>query len=244
MSPQRGQSMVEFAVGSSALLLLLLGVITLSSYQEVQRRAIGAGRQLAFESGWQGPEANPDVLRRSAFAHHMDDSGLMDAVGRSRHVEALNVRASMQFGPAPGLANDAATVLLSPLRTSGALVGGDIDLASGGYARGEIEVDLQPRFWLPPPFRDTELALRQPFAILTDPWNSAGPEHVRDRTSSLVPTQRLIAIASTWQALAAPLSLLEPSLDELCLGLIEPDAVPADRLGPPSVRASGRRPCR
>jgi hypothetical protein len=244
MSTQGGQSLVEFAAGSTALLLLLLGVITLSGYQEVQRRALGAARQLAFQSVWQRTGSSPGPLDERVFADHLDDPGLLDAVGRSRLVEEHSVQASRQFGPAPGLARDAATVLLAPLRTSRALVGGEIDLEPGGYASGDVAVQMQPRPWAPSPFRDIDLEMRQPFAILTDAWNSAGPEHVRDRTASLVPTQRLMAVASAWQALAAPLSVLEPSLDRLCLGLVEPDGVPADRLGPIVGRAPGRSRCR
>jgi hypothetical protein len=34
-----------------------------------------------------------------------------------------------------------------------------------------------------------------------------------------------------WRPLLAPLALLEPSLGDLCFGLIEPDRIPEDRLG-------------
>jgi hypothetical protein len=84
---------------------------------------------------------------------------------------------------------------------------------------------------LPEPFRSIRIDLTQPYALMTDDWNSGGPQQVRRRTSGLVPTQMLAGVAAIWRVLLAPLSLFEPALSELCLGQIEPDRIPEDRLG-------------
>jgi hypothetical protein len=232
MTMQQGQSLVEFAAGSAALLLLLLGVITLSGYQEVQRRGSIAARQFTYESTWQPPGVDPQESVRRVYLHHFDDPGLVDAVGRERYVASDGVQLSRQLGAAPGLAGNAATLLLAPLAASRALTGRDIGLEAGGYVSGELAANVLPHEWTPEPFRGLDIVLRQPYAILADPWSSGSARQVRDRTSSLVPTQRLASLASAWQVLAAPLSILEPTIGRLCLGLIEPETVPEDRLGP------------
>jgi len=243
MNQQRGQSLLEFAVGSAALLLLLLGTITLSVFQEAQRRGVSAARQVAFESTWLPADISGGVLVERVYEHHFDDEGLMDAVGRARHLGAADLRLSRELGATPGLAGDAANLLLTSLKVSSALVGGDIDLAAGGYASGDLSVHLPPRQWIPEPFRGLDLTLLQPFAIATDAWSASGPHKVKQRTESLVPLQRLSSIATLWQDLAKPLTLLEPSIDKLCLGLIEPDEVPQDRLGPVMDGTRFRRSC-
>ena len=244
MRAQFGQSLVEFAIGSAALLLLLLGVITLSGFQEVERRGSGAARMVAFESAWQPLGASPQESSQRVFAQHYDDSALLDAVGRARYVMPGDVSVSRGSGPAPGLAAEATTLLLAPLRASEAFVGGNIDLESGGYVSGHVAAHLAPHRWLPEPFDSLDLSLQQQYAILTDSWNGSGPRHVRERTASLIPTQSLSSITAIWRGLAAPLSIVEPSIDKLCLGLIEPDAIPEDRLGPVVNSMRIRRPCR
>jgi hypothetical protein len=132
---------------------------------------------------------------------------------------------------------------MAPLRVGSTLLQGKLDLETGGYLTGDLALRLAPHQWLPEPFRDLELSLRQPFAILADSWNGAGPFHVQERTAGLVPTQRLESVAGMWRSLAAPLTVLEPSIDKLCLGIIEGDEVPEDRLGPPVRNLHSGRPC-
>jgi Flp pilus assembly protein TadG len=243
MRRQRGQSLVEFAVGSAALLMLLLGVVTLSGYQEVQRRASVAARQFAYESAWEPSLLSAQVSAQRIHRDNFDDSGLLDSVGRARYVTREGVRVERQQGVAPGLAGDAATLLLTPLAASKPFTGADLDLEAGGYVSGELVARVVTHAWTPEPFRSMDITLHQPYAILSDPWNSGSSSQVHDRTSSLVPTQRLATIANAWQALAVPLSIIEPTIGKLCLGLIEPDTIPEDRLGPRKGAMSLGRVC-
>jgi len=243
MKGQQGQSLVEFAVGSSAMLLMLLGVITLSGFQEIQRRGISAARQVAFESTWRSSGIQDRATPESVFFHHLNDEGTLDAIGRARYVAPEDVEVDHQSGLAPGLAGKAESLLLGSLQVGSSLVGGSFGLEPGGYVTGNVDLRLAPHPWLPEPFRHLDLALSQPFAILSEPWNGAGPRNVEELTASLVPARRLLAVASFWKTLAAPLTVLEPSIDKLCLGIIEPDEVPEDRLGPVINRSGFRRPC-
>ncbi len=132
MSRQRGQSLVEFAGGSAALLLLLLGVITLSGYQEVQRRGSIAARQLRIRVSL----AVARLLHRSVCTSHVPAEFRRRGPagcgwqGALRHWRTM-CRLSRQRGAAPGLAGDAATLLLTPLAASRPFTGGRSDLEAG-----------------------------------------------------------------------------------------------------------------
>ncbi|MDR2216279.1 MAG: hypothetical protein LBE59_10650, partial [Nevskiaceae bacterium] len=69
-------------------------------------------------------------------------------------------------------------------------------------------------------------------------WSADGPEHVAQRAGTLVPTHRLALLGDVIRPLLVPLSLLEPSLREFCLGLLDADGVPEDRLSPDRARAA------
>jgi hypothetical protein len=101
---------------------------------------------------------------------------------------------------------------------------------------------LAPRGNLPRPFRDLELKLHAPYALLSDAWHSADASHVRQRTAGLVPASRLAQANTIWRPLLAPLRLIEPSIVRLCPGLIEPERLPENRLGPGQSPLPGRCP--
>jgi hypothetical protein len=243
MNPQRGQSMTEFAVGAAVLALLMLGTITLAGYQEVQRRSVAMARQAAFETAWRGSRAARVAPAAHLYNTQLDDVALEEPAGGLRYVRSANdVRLdAAQIGP-PGQAGTTVTALVGGLRTVDGFLGGDFDLTQHGYLQGSVAVIVAPQAPLPAPFTDLELQFRQPYALLTDEWNSGDAQHVRRRVSGLVPTQRISDLSGPWQSLLAPLSLIEPALAELCLGLIEPDRVPEDRLGPGSTPRTRRCP--
>jgi hypothetical protein len=168
---------------------------------------------------------------------------LLDAVGRAQYLERDDLQLSGEWSAVPGLAGNAAVLLLTPLEVCRVFTGKEIELARGGYANGEVVAHLATHPWTPDPFWKLDIAIRQPYAILSDPWNSGSARQVRERTSSLVPTQRLSSLATLWRALAVPVLLIEPSLGKLCLGLIEPDIVPEDRLGALARGTTTGRPC-
>ena len=68
--------------------------------------------------------------------------------------------------------------------------------------------------------------------LRADRVGAYGARDVATRAGGLVPTGLLRALNAIWQPLSVPLGVVEPSLGQLCLGLIEPDRIPEDRLGP------------
>lgn len=231
MRPQRGQSLTEFAIGAAAFALIMLGSITLAGYQEVQRRTAFAARQGAFEAAWVGRRADYATTMRNVLVQHLDDPALIDAVGHTPYVDTAALIAQASELPAPGVAGTALRAMVEPLRMAGGFLGDSFDLSADRLLSGLLTVPISPLPRLPQPFASMTLQLQQPMQLMTDAWNAASPQHVRDRSAGLVPTTAMAGLQSLWRPLLAPLRLVEPSLGELCLGLIEPDRIPEDRLG-------------
>ncbi len=234
--------MTEFAVGAAVLSLLLLGSITIAGYQEVQRRTAIAARQAAFEGAWRGAGSDRAMLVRDVVARNLDDAALTNAGGQDRYVLRSGINATATDLPPPGLSRDAARAMVAPLRVAGGFLGGNFDLRTTGLLSGTVNVEIGPQARLPQPFNTMTVQLRQPFALMTDAWNAGNARHVLNRSSGLVPTSALTGMQSLWQPLIVPLSLIEPSLSQLCLGLIEPDRIPEDRLGAGRSPLPGRCP--
>lgn len=234
--------MTEFALASALLVLMLLGLWTIGSYQELQRRAIVAARQGSFELAWLGGRVSQDATRDRLASMHFGDPALISATGRSRLAEPESMSLEAQSGSAPGEGTAAMELLLAPFRSVGGFLGSGFDLRNEGFRSGSIIVSALPVSDLPLPFRDLELEFRQPFALLSDAWNASGPSHVAERAGGLVPSHILAGVADLWRGLSAPLGLVEPSLRQFCPGLIEPDRVPEDRLGPGRVQPDASCP--
>ncbi len=224
-----GQSLTEFAVGAAALSLLMLGSVTLAGYQEVQRRTAVAAREVAFENSWLRDGSLNARLQRAA-ERHLNEPGLTEA-GHHPYVSPSGVGVASREQRAPGLAGGAAHAMLEPLQVAGGFLTGSFDLSAGRYSVGALSVEIDPQPDLPEPFRNLSLQLQQPFALQSDAWNAAGARHVGSRAQGLVPSSALSGLQSIWRPLLAPLALIEPSLGDLCLGLIEAERIPEDRLG-------------
>jgi Flp pilus assembly protein TadG len=233
--------MTEFAVGASVMSLMLLGSITIAGYQEVQRRIAIAARQAAFEVAWNNGRSEPTAILQRAAESRLDDAAVVDAFGH-RQIGASEISSAAAIQSAPGRARTAALALVEPLRVVGGFLGGGFDLSAQGLLTGTTTVRIPANPRLPEPFSALALELQQPVALMTDAWNASGPSHVRNRTTGLVPTSTLSRLQTLWRPLLAPLTLIEPSLARLCLGIIEADRVPEDRLGTGRTPLPGRCP--
>lgn len=232
MRRQAGQSMAEFAVAASVLSLLLLGTLAISGYQEVDRRGVMASRQSAWLQGWspQGVDAAAvsSALHREQFA----DPGVYEPSGRQLLVAEEDLQATSGRAMPDGLAGAAARTMRLPLAVAGGLLGASFDLHERGMVVGNVRTRIAPVESLPAPFDTLDLQLQASTVLLDDSWHAAGVAHVGRRASGLVPMARLGALSQIWRPLSVPLGIFEPSLRRLCLGLIEPDRIPEDRLGP------------
>jgi hypothetical protein len=232
--------MTEFAVGVAMLGALTLGTISVVNLQEVQRRSIVAAREAAFQSAWLAQRIDVESLRYQLALAHFNDAGLTTATG-SPVLRPADVLLASRATGSPGRGAAAAEFVLAPLRVAGGFLGGGFDLADSGFHSGEVGAHLNNTSRLPEPFRGLPLRFNQPFAVLGNDWSAAGPAHVARRAGGLVPSHMLAPLSNIWRPLSAPLALFEPSLRDLCFGLIEPDRVPEDRLSP--GLAQGRPSC-
>lgn len=241
MTSQRGQSMAEFAAGAAVLSLLLLGATAICGYQEVDRRAVLASRQVAWQAAWSPGE---DATARARAIHEglFAEAGLRDPSGRQLLVREQDVAVSGGSRSPGGLAGAATAVLLQPLRVASGFLGGGFDLSERGMNHGMVTARIAPLHAMPAPFDSLDLELQVPYALLADAWHAGGVQHARSRAAGLVPSARLAALNAIWQPLSVPLEILEPSLGQLCFGLVEPDRIPEDRLGPGTTPLPGKCP--
>jgi hypothetical protein len=226
-----GQSLVEFAAGAAAMSLLLLGTVLLANYQEVDRRGLFAARQQAYAGAWLAGRATPAAQARVLYAAQLADPGVSAPFDGRQYVPVDGITLDAGETGAAGAAATAANAMLQPLRAAGGFFNTAFDLANDGLVKGEVRAHLPPPAGAPAPFADLDLALVAPYALLGDAWHAGDARHVVNRTGGLVPASALAGLARIWQPLMAPLSLLEPSLGELCLGIVEAERIPEDRLG-------------
>jgi hypothetical protein len=219
----RGQALAEFAVSVGVLATLLVGMPVICRYQELQAATIEGARRLAFESAWN--EAGParvgiDAIRRDLFPQ----------TGDSAQVVASRINASDRQDPAPGLAGQAARALLAPFRAV-AFVQPGFDLRAPLMYRGALAVVLSRPSQLPGPFDEIPIELQEHYALLGDHWASSGPGQVAGRAGGLVITRALRPLHALTALGTRLLSIVEPAFRDLCPGQVDPERVPADRLG-------------
>jgi hypothetical protein len=241
MKRQHGQSMAEFAAAAAALSLLMLGTLAIAGYQEVDRRGIVAAREVAFRQAWRTDVDEAQVASRLHEAAYRD-AAMRDPSGETFLVAGDDLVLAWSRIGARGLAGAAEAVMKAPLLGVGTLIQNSFDVSDQGLGQVIVQGRVAPLTAMPAPFNMLELNLAARFAMLDDSWHAAGPAHVRQRAGGLVPASALHGLNAIWQPLSIPLGILEPSLRELCLGLIEPDRIPEDRLGPGRTPLPGRCP--
>ena len=84
---------------------------------------------------------------------------------------------------------------------------------------------------LPDPFAQTPSEFNERYVLPGGDWASSGPSQVESRTAGLVLTRAAAPLQPFLKLTTQLLSVLEPSLRELCLGQVNPERVPDDRLG-------------
>ena len=216
----RGQAMAEFAVAVTVLATLLLGLPIISRYHELQVATIEGARRLAFQESWRrgvAPAPDAEALRVALFpTHAQQDQPLAAALDASHAVSA-----------APGRAGQVARVWLAPFRLAAAV---GFDLRDRAFYRTDLEMTATSPPGLPEPFAGVQLALREPYVLLSDDWASFGPEQVARRAGGLLIAHPIPVLRPLFSLGKNLLVLVEPAMREFCPGSVDPEQVPADRL--------------
>lgn len=259
-----GQALVEFLAVSGLLVGLLLGLLFVGRLQDLQAALVQGARYAAFERAL-APVASPELgpLVRARFlvrgdaplraGEGLDDAAEWPAVDdhwrdlRDRPLveRPRDVTLSLATSAPTGAASAAMLAAIRGVDAVATATGRGHDLDTRGWHSLVLRADLgSARSW-PAPLDALDLVLEARAAVLGDAWNAAGPGHVVERTAAFVPGERLASFRPALAAFAVPLRLFEPAFDDLCLGRIDPELVPVDRLGAPSSgeRGDWRAPC-
>lgn len=224
--------MTEFAVGAATLSLLLLGALALGGYLEADRRVVMAAREQARQGALPPVPESEEATARALHRQSLSDGGVLEPTGRRLLVQQDDVQVVRGQRQLDGVAGAAGDILLAPLRVTSGFLGSGFDLSDRGLARGRVRVSIDAIPGMPAPFDEMELQLSANFGLLADAWHAGSARHVASRAGGLVPTGQLRALSAVWRPLSVPLEVVEPTLGQLCFGLLEPDRIPEDRLGP------------
>lgn len=212
----RGQALVEALVASLLLVPFFLAVVQLALTQSTEQAALEAARTAAFAAHLgldqaQGP-LPPQRVRELFFP------------GPDRPSEVAVILASQ--ASAAEQAESVAMTIIAPARLVGA---GDLDFPRSRAFEGRAGSEVAPMSGpLDPSATGRRLSARLP--MMSGDWDADGAAAVWQRTAALSSAGRIAAWRSVLSPVAAPLRLFEPAAERLCLGRIDPDIVPADRL--------------
>jgi type II secretory pathway pseudopilin PulG len=220
----RGQALVESLVAMLVLGPLLIATLSLAQRQTAQ--------QTAQSAAWAGAIA----------AHHG-----IDLAGLSATDDAVNgrVAVSLQRTAVPGAAETAEDIAFALLQPALAVGSGRLELARADARRATASV--APAQWLDSVWTidGPDRGQRAELSVLVDDWAAPDAAAVWRRTSALSTAGRIDAWRSTLRWAIEPMRLFEPAIARLCLGRIDPDIVPMDRL--PAIRPESvdlrTRPC-
>lgn len=244
MTHQRGQGMVELAVGITSIALILIGAQALSVLQETQRRLLVAARQASFSQLWGAGRGETGSSVEGIFAVHLQDPGLGVPVTGAEHLESGDLQLQILERSLEAAAATSQRLLSSSLSGPGGFFSGDLGWGPEGFVGVRLNLRHRPMRALPEPFDELDLGFSEGMSLLADAWNAGDSRQVARRAGVLVPTGLLRPLSDALRPLMVPLRLLEPTIDELCLGLIDPDGVPEDRLGPARSRPPTWNSCR
>jgi hypothetical protein len=208
--------MVESLVATLLLAPLLFAIVGLSSLQSAEQATLGAARVAAL-AAHHGLDAETEPLSPRQVTQLF--------LGADRWNGSLSVEGT----PQPGAAEQAESVALALIIPARIVGVGSLDFgpAEAVSARAEATPPRVFGEWIadgPAPRVSSSLAL------MRDDWDAPSAARVWQRAAALSTTGRIAAWRGALSAMAAPMELLEPAVRRLCLGRIDPDIVPEDRL--------------
>lgn len=226
----RGQAFSESLAAVLFLVPLMLSMIYLATLMQAEQTAVLTARELAFAALHSADgQVTPEIISRLQVL-------LTSEEGASAENLDAEVTAT-EIGAVPLLIEQTAMTLLTPAEVVGV---GSFDLPSVRAARASVVVSVAADSALDLPI-DQPISLREGISFFAGHGAASGPEQVRARTASLSVASVLAEIAQPLEAVADVASVLEPALRMLCIGRIDPEIVPADRLPADITRTSDLR---
>ena len=245
-----GQALVEALAAALLLVPLWLAVYYISRWHDLQFATIAAARYAALASfvgaGRDDPQRIARETRHRVFSRaedrfaaggggepadigdlpqwrsHADDSPLLD-LRQGPQVAVMN-------SPQPAVLEqreEQAFALIAPARAVGS---GAFDLQRSAARSAVARLEVGPVLAMAAPLSAQRLVLTESLSLLVDPWAASGRSMVLRRIDSLSPAGQLREWVAPLQPLFWAIEQIEPAAARLCLGRVEPDLVPVDRL--------------
>jgi hypothetical protein len=246
-------------VATLALVPLWIAIHYVGRLHDIQHATIAAARYAAFEShvaaGRDASDRIAAITRERIFTRAPGRfgsgasnavSGAVGALPQWRDPLRGESLIDLATGPeiAVGATNQpdgveqaerAAFALIQPALVAGQ---GAFDLQRAAARRATVRTIIRPLAWPSstlaqggePAAQFPALALRERLTLLVDPWASESSLQVRRRTDALSASAALRDLTAPLNPLRWAVRLFEPAIDRLCLGRLEPDLVPPDRL--------------
>lgn len=247
---------------------LLAGIVFVGRLQDLQWATIAASRYAAFERALRADRTGAAALQghvRARFYEPPDAPLRSDDIRSDTHAwrrvmphwtdrspaarplvsRPADVAVTSSEDDAPGASARLASSVAALADRAAVVTGGRFDVNRRGYYSAAVRVRLAPFASEPAPLSTLALTLEERTTVFGDSWNAVGPQQAADRTRAFVPVAALRAVRPVVDAFRWALRLFEPALDQLCLGRIDPELVPLDRLGEPGTgeRGAWSAPC-
>jgi hypothetical protein len=232
---QTGQALVESAVAVLLLVPLFVAAYLMWVWQDARHASLVAARFVAFEVALgPGSGAGDAAQARDALGRHVLDARRRGWVSLDHGDAALIDAAAVQVEAVPmplpdplDRAESAAFVLLAPALALGS---GRLDLRRGGAFRSRVVLPASAVVLPGLTGRLEGPRLTASLALLADPWRAASAGVTRSRVESLSVAGRARQWIEPLRDVRAAIALIEPAFDRLCIGRVEVDVVPQDRL--------------
>jgi hypothetical protein len=214
-----GQAFVETLVTLIFLLPLFLCAVYLANLHRAGHGAALAAREIAV-AALHDPagEVDPRMVRA------LQELAIpADSLGGELQQPQID---EVAIDSAPALVEKSADVMLLPAKLLGS---GEFDLPSWQARSVTTAVSMGSTEALGVSF-DLPVVLQEKLFFFVGHGAANGPDQVHSRTAALSVAGLLAAAATPLEAVLSVASIVEPALERLCIGRIEPDIVPEDRL--------------
>lgn len=264
----RGQALVETLAALPWVVAMFSAVVLLARLHDLESRTISTARYAAFLRADAPASRSAAVLNDLALARTWaPDVGVAAVGGRwsaqpfaagfspnwrapttqARLIEtAESVTVTVANGSLTGAPGRTLDVALAATRAVGVLAQRRFDLRNENLLSATATTRLNRVDAFAGALSDGALQLTDRVSLLADPWSVSGPRHTESRVQSLMPSSgvgRLLDLVTPLQYL---ISVFEPEFRNLCVGHVDPEVLPPDRLaGSTSLpRTSWRPACR
>jgi hypothetical protein len=259
----RGQALVEFLAAAAVLGPMLVGIVLVARLQDLRDTTAQAARYGAFARAFGASAADVESeIRvryfgpRNVLVHAEDarSGARVDTTSEPQWAEPLRPdqpfvarSTDVTFGASERSPTGAAASTLDGIATTAdrlaSLTGGRFDVERRGHHDVDVRVRRAPL---------ADLAVTQPLTVRADAhvfggdWSADGPATTARRATALAPATAVRRLQPILAPFEWALAVFEPAFRDLCLGRVDPELVPIDRLGPVGSGDAGTwvAPCR